>query len=101
MSTPAPSAPAVAVAPPYFRKSRRERLMQASFSPLWAGKLVPDAANDHDPSWPISRAFELHDVPRVQRGEVRTGTRVITNDDGLLGARQIRACVGGPPDPRS
>src|SRR2546429_8016535 len=47
MSTPAPSAPAVAVAPPYFRKSRRERLIEASLSPLWTRELVPDPSGDH------------------------------------------------------
>src|SRR5213596_2199257 len=48
MSTPAPSAPAVAVAPPYFRKSRRERLIEASLSPLWTRELVPDPSDDDE-----------------------------------------------------
>src|SRR5919201_4039648 len=70
MSTPAPSAAPVAVAPPYFRKSRRERLTGVSFSPLWTRELVPDASNDDDAPWPGGRLFELDDVARIERGEV-------------------------------
>src|SRR5215470_231585 len=99
MSTPAPSAPAVAVAPPYFRKSRRERLIQASLSPLWTRELIPDAPDDDDAARSIERSFELHDVARVEGGEVRADAGVVTDDEGLLGARQIGAGVGGALDP--
>src|SRR5881397_4434990 len=77
MSTPAPSAPAVAVAPPYFRKSRRERLIEASLSPLWTRELVPDASDDDDAPRLPGRALEPHDVARVERGEVRAHARVV------------------------
>src|SRR5262250_2717369 len=78
MSTPAPSAPAVAVAPPYFRKSRRERLIQASLSPLWTRELIPDAPDDDDAVRSIERSFELHDVARVEGGEVRARPGVVS-----------------------
>src|SRR5437879_10907624 len=55
MSTPVPSAAPVAVAPPYFRKSRRERLIEASLSPLWTGELVPDPSDDDDAGGPADQ----------------------------------------------
>src|SRR2546425_4111963 len=80
MSTPAPSAPAVAVAPPYFRKARRERLIEASLSPLWTRELVPDASDDDD-------ALRAHhpppvpdDVARGQRGEGRRTPPFVPDD---------------------
>src|SRR6267378_3632913 len=99
MSTPAPSAAPVAVAPPYFRKSRRERLIEASLSPLWAGELVPDTTDDDDPHGAAHRPLERDDVTRVQRGEVRATPLVVTDDEGLLGAREIGAGVGETLDP--
>src|SRR2546422_9809811 len=98
-STPAPSAPAVAVAPPYFRKSRRERLIEASLSPLWTRELVPDTADDDDAHGAAHRPLELHDVARVQRGEVRATPLVVADDEGLLGAREVGAGVGDTLDP--
>src|SRR3989441_555098 len=98
-STPAPSAPAVAVAPPYFRKSRRERLIEASLSPLWTRELVPDASDDDDALGAAHRPLEPDDVARVQRGEVRATPLVVTDDEGLLGAREVRAGVGDTLDP--
>src|SRR2546425_11042255 len=99
MSTPAPSAPAVAVAPPYFRKARRERLIEASLSPLWTRELVPDASDDDDALGAAHRPLEPDDVARVQRGEVRATPLVVTDDEGLLGAREVRAGVGDTLDP--
>src|SRR2546425_5620693 len=99
MSTPAPSAAPVAVAPPYFRKSRRERLIEASLSPLWTRELVPDTTDDDDPRGAAHRPLELDDVARVQRGEVRATPLVVTDDEGLLGAREVGAGVGDAPDP--
>src|SRR5262245_37739122 len=99
MSTPAPSAPAVAVAPPYFRKSRRERLMQASLSPLWTRELVPDASDNHDAARSIERSFELHDVARVEDGKVRASLGVVADDERLFRTRKVGAGVGGALDP--
>src|SRR5919108_4776966 len=99
MSTPAPSAVAPAVAPPYFRKSRRERLMGVSFSPLWARELVPDASDDNDAARPGGRSFELDDVARIQRGEVGRTIDVVGKDEGLLGARELGTGVGGALHP--
>src|SRR5882672_11751429 len=98
MSTPVPSAAPVAVAPPYFRKSRRERLIDASLSPLWTRELVPDASDDDDPLGPAYGPLEPHDVARVQRGEVRA-TALVRDDEGLLGAREVGAGVGDTLDP--
>src|SRR2546428_12329905 len=42
MSTPAPSAPAVAAAPPYFRKTRRARPIEAFLSPHLTRGLLPN-----------------------------------------------------------
>src|SRR5918911_805598 len=70
MSTPAPSAAPVAVAPPYLRKSRRERLIEASLSPLWTRQLVPNTAHDDNTSRMAGWAFQLHDVARVQFREI-------------------------------
>src|SRR5262249_20067499 len=94
MSTPVPSAAPVAVAPPYFRKSRRERLMAGSFSPLWTRELVPNATNDHDPPGSIERALEFHDVPRVERREAGLAARVVADDEGLLRAREVGTGIG-------
>src|SRR5215470_1724750 len=99
MSTPAPSAPAVAVAPPYFRKSRRERLIQASLSPLWTRELVPDSTDDHDAPWSVERSFEFHDVARVEGAKVRAALGVIADDEGLLRAREVGTGVRGALDP--
>src|SRR5262249_24888369 len=99
MSTPAPRAAPVAVAPPYFRKSRRERLMAGSFSPLWTRELVPDATNDDDAARSIEWALELHDVARIQRGEAGSTAGVVTDDEGLLGAREVGTRVADTLDP--
>src|SRR5438874_13547801 len=98
MSTPAPSAPAVAVALPDCRKSRRDRLMDASFSPLWTGHLVPDGTEDDDPARTPGRPLELDDVAGVERGEIRAAARIVGNDESLLGAGQIRTRIGGGLD---
>src|SRR2546428_14170052 len=97
-SPPAPSAPAVAVAPPYFRKARRERLIEASLSPLWTRELVPDASDDDDALGTADRPLEPDDVAGVQRSEVRA-TPLVTDDEGLLGAREVGAGVGDTLDP--
>jgi hypothetical protein len=89
----------VAVAPPYFRKSRRERLIEASLSPLWTRELVPDTPDDDDAPRPPEGPLELHDVARVQRGEVRATTPVVADDEGLFRAREVGAGVGGALDP--
>src|SRR5207247_7858383 len=81
MSTPAPSAPAVAVAPPYFRKSRRERLIEASLSPLWTRELVPDASDDDDALGTADRPLEPDDVAGVQRSGGRS-TPLVTDGAG-------------------
>src|SRR5919204_3635345 len=94
MSTPAPSAAPVAVAPPYLRKSRRERLIEASLSPLWTRQLVPDAPDDDDAPRLAEGPLEPHDVARVERGQVRAHPRVVADDEGLFGARQVGARVG-------
>src|SRR6266850_535678 len=98
-STPVPSAAPVAVAPPYFRKSRRERLIEASLSPLWTRELVPDTTDDDDPHGAAHRPLELDDVAGVQRGEVRAAPRVVTDDESLFGAREVGADVGDTLDP--
>src|SRR5205809_6657276 len=98
MSTPPPSAAPVAVAPPYFRKSRRERLIEASLSPLWTGELVPDPSDDDDAGGPADRPLEPDDVARVQRGEIRA-TPLVTDEEGLRGARGVGAGVGDTVDP--
>src|SRR5229473_4599669 len=85
MSTLAPSAAPVAVAPPYFRKSRRERLIEASLSPLWTGELVPDSSDDDDARRSADCPLEPDDVARVQRGEIPTAL-VVADDESLLGA---------------
>src|SRR5207247_6746784 len=97
-ATPAPSAPAVAVAPPYFRKSRRERLIEATLSPLWTRELVPDASDDDDALGTADRPLEPDDVAGVQRSEVRA-TPLVTDDEGLRGAREVGAGVGDTLDP--
>src|SRR5437879_13884191 len=89
MSTPAPSAPAVAVAPPYFRKSRRERLIEASLSLLWTGELVPDPSDDDDAGGPTDRPFEPDDVARVERGEAPAAALVVADAEALIGARAL------------
>src|SRR6266850_6545222 len=93
MSTPAPSAAPVAAAPSYFRKSRRERLIEASLSPLWTGELVPDPSDDDDADGPADRPLEPDDVARVQRGEIPAAALVVADDEGLLGAREIGARI--------
>src|SRR2546428_13493767 len=74
-STPAPSAPAVAVAPPYFRKPRRERLIEASLSPLWTRRLVPHASGHPDALRAAHRPPQPDDGARVSRGELPSTAR--------------------------
>src|SRR5919109_1395537 len=99
-SAPAPSAPAVAVAPPYFRKSRRERLIDPSLSPLWTRELVPDTTNDDDAARPVQRPLDLHDVACVERGEVGAGAGVIAHHERLIGTGEVgtRICNAFEPD---
>src|SRR5882672_3634737 len=99
MSTPVPRAAPVAVAPPYFRKSRRERLIEASLSPLWTRELVPDPSHDDDSLRAPDRPLEPDDVTCVQRGEARARALVIADDEGLLGAGEVGADVGDTLDP--
>src|ERR671934_2438122 len=99
MSTPAPSAAPVAVAPPYFRTSRRERLIEVSLSPLWTRKLIPDAPDHDDALRAPGRALELHDVAGVQFREIGTASCVIADDEGLLGARDVCTGVALAPCP--
>src|SRR5262249_56545716 len=89
MSTPAPSAAPVAVAPPYFRKSRRERLMAGSCWPLWVRRLGPAATKPHDSPRSIERALELHDVSGVERREAGLAASVVADDQGLFRTRQV------------
>src|SRR5258708_22424400 len=99
MSTLAPSAAPVAVAPPYFRKSRRERLIEASLSPLWTGELVPDPSDDDDADGPADRPPGPDDGARVHRGEIPAAALVVADDAGRPGARGFGACSGGALDP--
>src|SRR5437868_3333850 len=99
MSTPVPSAAPVAVAPPYFRKSRRERLIEASFSPLWTRELVPHASDDDDAPGLSGWALQLHDVAGVQCRKISASPRVIADDEGLFGARKVRAGLALAADP--
>src|SRR6266516_4121087 len=98
MSTPAPSAPAVAVAPPYLRKSRRERLIEPSFSPLWTGQFVPDTSEHDDSARALEGPLELDDVAGVEQGQVRATAYIVGNDESLLGARQVGTAIGGALD---
>src|SRR5207248_11482542 len=99
MSTPAPSAAPVAVAPPYFRKSRRERLIKASLSPLWTGELVPHASDDDDAPRLPGRALELDDVASVQCRKISARPPVVADDEGLFRARKVGTGLGLAPDP--
>src|SRR2546426_6996003 len=69
MSTPAPSAPAVAGAPPYFRKPRRGRRIEASLSPHQTRELVPDASDDDDPLPTAHPPLPPADVAGGQRSD--------------------------------